>query len=535
VPRPAARTRTSRAGRRGLGLTLAALLLTGAVGAATPAQATTETPLRQIVPAPVKVTPKPGTTYTLSPDTRIHTHPGSREARQVGEYLAGVLRPSTGYRLPVTPGASWRGISLLLVGADARVGEEGYQLDVTRRGVVIRARTAAGLFAGVQTFRQLLPAKVEAKTRQRGPWTAPGGSVLDYPRYAHRGAMLDVARHFFSVDEVKRYIDQIAQYKVNRLHLHLTDDQGWRLEIKSWPRLTSHGGSTEVGGGAGGYYTQEQYRELVAYAASRHITVIPEIDIPGHTNAALSSYAELNCDGVAPPLYTGIEVGFSSLCIDKDITYRFVDDVLREVAALTPGEFIHIGGDEALVTTDPDFIEFMDKVLPLVAKHGKRASGWHEFVKASPDASAVPQFWGTKPVAPDVVAAAQRGNKIVLSPATKAYLDMKYDENTPLGLKWAGYTDVEDAYDWNPGAYVQDLPESAVRGVEAPLWTETLAQSADLEYMAFPRLPAIAELAWSPWSTHDWTGFKHRLAAQAPRWEAQGVNYYPSPQVPWKK
>ncbi|PSL56776.1 hexosaminidase [Saccharothrix carnea] len=524
---------TEGAGRRGFGRVLVALLFVGAVGAAVPAQAAPETPLQHIVPAPVTVTPRPGVTFTLGPDTRIHTQPGSAGARQVGEFLAGVLRPSTGYRLPVVPGASGRHISLLLVGADPRVGAEGYQLDVTKRGVLIRARTAAGLFAGVQTFRQLLPAKVEAKTRQRGPWTAPGGRVLDYPRYAHRGAMLDVARHFFSPDEVKRYIDQIALYKINRLHLHLTDDQGWRLEIKSWPNLTAHGGSTEVGGGPGGFYTQEQYKDLVAYAAARHITVIPEIDMPGHTNAALSSYPELNCDGVAPPLYTGIEVGFSSLCIDKDITYKFVDDVLREVAALTPGEYLHIGGDEAHATTDPDFDLFMDKVLPLVAKHGKTATGWHEFVKSGPPASAVPQFWGTKTVAPDMVAAAARGSRIVLSPATKAYLDMKYDADTKLGLSWAGYTDVQDAYDWNPGAYIEGLPAEAVRGVEAPLWSETITNTADLEYLAFPRLPAIAELGWSPWSTHDWEKFKVRLAAQADRWDVMGVNYYASPQVPW--
>ncbi|QFZ17143.1 beta-N-acetylhexosaminidase [Saccharothrix syringae] len=521
------------AARRGLGRALAALLLLGSVGAAAPAQAAPENPLRHIVPAPVEVTPRPGAAFTLGADTRIHTQPGSADARRVGEFLAGVLRPSTGYRLPVVPGASTRGIALLLTGAPREVGDEGYQLDVTRAGVVVRARTAAGLFAGVQTFRQLLPAKVEAKTRQQGPFTAPGGRVLDHPRYAHRGAMLDVARHFFSPDEVKRYIDQIALYKVNRLHLHLTDDQGWRLEIKSWPRLATHGGSTEVGGGPGGYYTQEQYRDLVAYAAARHITVIPEIDMPGHTNAALASYPELNCDGVAPPLYTGIDVGFSSLCITKDITYKFVDDVLREVAALTPGRYIHIGGDEAHATTDPDFDLFIDKVVPLVAKHGKVASGWHEFVKAGPPAEAVAQFWGTRTTAPDVVAAAARGNGIVLSPASKAYLDMKYDANTPLGLSWAGYTDVEDAYDWNPGAYVEGLPGSAVRGVEAPLWSETLTDSAGVEFMAFPRLPAIAELGWSPWSTHDWASFKVRLAAQAERWRVMGVNFYASPQVPW--
>ncbi len=514
-----------------------ALLLAGttvvAVGAASPVQATPETSLRQIVPAPVKVTPRPGTTYTLTANARIQTQPGSADARKVGEYAAELLRPATGYRLPVSSGVTPKGVTLLLVGADHRVGTQGYQLDVTPWGVVIRARAAAGLFAGVQTLRQLLPAKIEAKAKQSGPWTVPGGSVLDYPRFGHRGAMLDVARHFFSVDEVKRYVDQIAAYKVNYLHLHLADDQGWRIEIKSWPRLATHGGSIEVGGGKGGYYTQEQYKALVAYAGSRGITVIPEIDMPGHTTAALASYAELNCDGVAPPLYDGVEVGFSSLCIDKPLTYKFVDDVLREVAALTPGPFLHIGGDEAHSTTEPDFKIFMDKVLPLVAKHGKSALGWHEFVKTEPSASAVAQYWGTDREDADVAAAVARGNKVLLSPASKAYLDMKYDENTELGLDWAGYTDVQDAYDWNPGAYLEGVPESAVRGVEAPLWTETLTDSAAVEQMAFPRLPAIAELGWSEWSSHDWGDFSRRLGAQGPRWEAGGVNFYPSPQVPW--
>ncbi|HEX6343200.1 beta-N-acetylhexosaminidase [Umezawaea sp.] len=514
-----------------------ALLLAGttavAVGAASPALASPETSLRQIVPAPVKVTPRPGADYSLTANARIQTQPGSADARRVGEYAAELLRPATGYRLPVSSGVTPRGVTLLLVGADPAVGEQGYQLDVTPWGVVIRARAAAGLFAGVQTLRQLLPAKIEARTEQPGPWTVPGGSVLDHPRFGHRGAMLDVARHFFSVDEVKRYVDQIAAYKVNYLHLHLADDQGWRIEIKSWPRLATYGGSIEVGGGPGGHYTQEQYRDLVEYAGSRGITVIPEIDMPGHTNAALASYAELNCDGVAPPLYDGIEVGFSSLCIDKPITYRFVDDVLRELAALTPGPFLHIGGDEAHSTTEPDFKTFMDRVLPLVRKHGKSALGWHEFVKTTPPTSAVAQYWGTDDEDADVAAAAARGNKILLSPASKAYLDMKYDENTELGLDWAGYTDVRDAYDWNPGAYLKGVPESAVRGVEAPLWTETLTNSSEVEHMAFPRLPAIAELGWSPRSTHDWTAFSRRLAAQAPRWQAAGINYYPSPQVPW--
>jgi hexosaminidase len=317
------------------------------------------------------------------------------------------------------------------------------------------------------------------------------------------------------------------------LHLHLADDQGWRIEIKSWPRLATFGGSTEVGGGPGGFYTQDQYRDLVAYAASRHITIVPEIDMPGHTNAALASYAELNCDGVAPPLYTGIDVGFSSLCVNKDITYKFLDDVLGELAAMTPGPYLHIGTDEAQATTPADYLTFMGRVLPIVAKHGKIVTGWHQFAVANPPTSALPQFWGTENVDDDVAAAAARGNKIIMSPANKAYLDMKYNKDTKLGLDWAGFIEVADAYGWDPGHYLQNVAESSIQGVEAPLWAETIVDSNDIEFLAFPRLPAIAELGWSPQSTHDWSSFRTRLATQGPRWDVLGINFFRSAQIPW--
>ena len=194
--------------------------------------------------------------------------------------------------------------------------------------------------------------------------------------------MLDVARHFLSVDEVKRYVDLMAIHKLNRLHLHLADDQGWRIEIGSWPNLAAHGGSTEVGGGAGGFYTHAQYSELVRYAAERFITIVPEIDMPGHTNAALASYAELNCDGVAPPLYTGIEVGFSALCVDKEITYTFIDDVVREIAAITPGPWFHIGGDEVKTLAPERYARFIERVQTIVQSHGKQMIGWDEIAAA---------------------------------------------------------------------------------------------------------------------------------------------------------
>jgi hexosaminidase len=404
---------------------------------------------------------------------------------------------------------------------------------VTKHGVTLRANSSDGLFAGVQTLRQLLPATVESKTHQAGPWIVDGGRIVDWPRFEHRGAMLDVSRHFFTVAQVKRYIDQIALYKVNYFHLHLADDQGWRIEIKSWPRLATFGGSTEVGGGPGGFYTQDQYRDIVAYAASRHITIVPEIDMPGHTNAALASYAELNCDGVAPPLYTGIDVGFSSLCVNKDITYKFLDDVLGELAAMTPGPYLHIGTDEAQATSPADYLTFMNRVLPIVAKHGKIVTGWHQFVVANPPISALPQFWGTEPVDDDVAAAAARGNKIIMSPANKAYLDMKYNKDTKLGLDWAGFIEVADAYGWDPGHYLQNVAESSIQGVEAPLWAETIVDSNDIEFLAFPRLPAIAELGWSPQATHDWASFRTRLATQGPRWDVLGINFFRSAQIPW--
>ncbi|MFC9845371.1 beta-N-acetylhexosaminidase [Streptomyces sp. NPDC060223] len=518
---------------------LSTLLLVAAasisvVGAAPPAAERTVTPLGQVIPAPASVDAH-GTPYRITGDTRIRVD-DSREVRKVGEYLADVLRPSTGYRLPVTPSAHGEGGIQLRLGAE-ELGAEGYRLDSGRSGITITAAAPAGLFHGVQTLRQLLPASVEKDSTQPGPWFVAGGTIEDSPRYAYRGAMLDVARHFFTVDQVKRFIDEVALYKVNKLHLHLSDDQGWRIAIDSWPQLAGYGGSTQVGGGQGGYYTKAQYKEIVRYASSRHLEVIPEIDMPGHTNAALASYAELNCDGVAPPLYTGTGVGFSSLCVAKDVTYDFADDVIRELAAITPGKYIHIGGDEAHSTPHADFQAFMDRVQPIVAKYGKTVIGWHQLAGASPAPGALVQYWGLDGTNPaekeEVAAAARNGAGVILSPADRAYLDMKYTKDTPLGLTWAGYVEVQRAYDWDPGNYIPGVPSSAVKGVEAPLWSETLVTSANIDYMAFPRLPGAAELGWSPASTHDWDTYKVRLAAQAPRWDALGIGYYRSPQVPW--
>ncbi|MFD3516175.1 beta-N-acetylhexosaminidase [Streptomyces sp. NPDC058657] len=534
--------------RRTIPRLLAPLLLVAtasfaAVGAAAPdsAQASAPrqaaaVPLGKIVPAPAAVQAG-GQAYTLNPRTAIRVDRHSAEAQKVGSYLADVLRPSTGYPLPLTDRGGRDTITLELGARSSSLGEEGYWLKSGKHGVTITARRAAGLFHGVQTLRQLLPPAVEKKTRQPGPWQVSGGTIKDVPRFGHRGVMLDVGRHFLTVSQVKRYIDQAALYKMNKLHMHLTEDQGWRIAINSWPRLATYGGSTQVGGGPGGYYTKQQYKDLVKYAASRHMEVIPEVDMPGHTNAALASYADLNCDGVAPPLYTGTEVGFSSLCAGKDITYRFIEDVLGEIAELTPGRYLNIGGDEAHATSHEDFVRIMDHAQDVVGRHGKQIMGWHQLVGARPVEGRVAQYWGydrtSEAERRSVVEATRAGTKLVLSPADRAYLDMKYHKATPLGLNWAGYVEVDRSYDWDPGTYLQGVPESSVLGVEAPLWTETLATSDQLEFMAFPRLPGIAELGWSPRATHDWNTYKVRLAAQGPRFDALGIDYYRSAKVPW--
>ncbi|MCX8068614.1 MAG: beta-N-acetylhexosaminidase [Anaerolineae bacterium] len=488
--------------------------------------------VEKLIPRPVSVSPGNGI-YVLNASTRITVNPATPELLAVGEYLATHLRPATGYKLPVEVVArapQSNSIHLTTVGGDPSLGEEGYELTVRPDGVVISAPHPTGLFWGCQTLRQLLPPAIERTTLQEEVWAIPEVTIRDHPRFPWRGMMLDVSRHFFGVETVQRLVDLIAFYKMNRLHLHLSDDQGWRIMIHSWPNLALYGGSTQVGGGPGGYYTQEQYVEIVAYAQSRHITVVPEIDMPGHTNAALASYPELNCDGVAPPLYTGTEVGFSSLCIRKDLTYRFVEDVVREISALTPGPYFHIGGDEAMATDPADYVAFVERVQEIVQAHGKRMIGWEEIAQARLAPTSVAQVWHGA-MAQQAV---QRGVKVILSPASKVYLDMKYNPSTPLGLSWAGYVEVRDAYDWDPANLLEGITEENILGVEAPLWTETIQTQDDMDWMVFPRLIGVAEIGWSPRDSRNWEEYCLRLAAHGLRLEAMGVRFYRSPQVPWE-
>jgi hexosaminidase len=419
----------------------------------------------------------------------------------------------------------------LVLDASSSLGPEGYDLAIAPAAVTLTAAAPAGLFYGAQTLRQILPywSEYEAvQYRQPRPVTLPPLHVRDAPRYEWRGAMLDVARHFFSAEEVKPFVDLLAMLKMNRLHLHLADDQGWRIEIRKWPDLTREGGQTEVGGTPGGFYTQAQYAELVAYAADRFVTIVPEIDMPGHTNAALSSIAELNCNGQAPPRFTGTEVGFSALCVDMPFTYTFLDDVIGEIAAMTPGAWFHAGGDEVRKLTPEQYRSFIERVQTIVQAHGKQMIGWDEVAATSLLPTSIVQHWRPDAAKAELV----RAPHLILSPANRAYLDMKYDRNTAIGLNWAGLVPIQTSYDWDPAALVPGA--ASVLGVEAPLWSETVANARDVEFLAMPRLAALAEVAWSPQEARRWETFRVRLGAQGARWTALGLNFYRAPEVPWK-
>lgn len=486
-----------------------------------------------IIPKPVSVTTT-SSVFEFKKETAIYIEGESPDLVRIGQYLSDKLNPATGFDTKVSSGTAEQGkgnIYLSLSGNDNELGDEGYELNIAEEMIKVTANKPAGIFYGIQTLRQLLPARAELKSNQKGPWEISTGTIRDFPTYSFRGSMLDVARHFFSVDDVKRYIDLISFYKMNVMHLHLTDDQGWRIEIKSWPNLTTHGGTSQVGEGKGGFYTQEQYKDIVKYAQERFIIIIPEIDTPGHTNAALSSYPELNCNGKAPALYSGIEVGFSTLCAKKEITYKFIDDVVRELAEITPGPYIHLGGDESHATQKDDYILFMNKVQEIVKAHGKQMIGWEESAQSILQSGTVIQHWNNAVYAKQAV---EKGAKIIMSPATKVYLDMKYDTTIKLGQKWAALIEIDSSYNWIASTKTKGIGRENILGVEAPLWTETLTTMDEIEYMVFPRLPGIAEIAWSPETGRSWDEYKVRLAKHGARMKAMDIDYYPSKQVAWE-
>ena len=480
-------------------------------------------PAISIIPLPQTVQLDATQRFALDSMTAIYTDAAADSTTgAIASFLQTLLSPYVKTAAAkLEAGAAASPNSIRLVVDSSSLPPEGYDIVVSSNTVLIKGGTGAGLFYGVQTLRQMLPASVESPAAVGRRLWLPVGHVQDSPRFEWRGMMLDVSRHFMPAAGVKRFIDLVSLYKVNRLHLHLADDQGWRIEIKSRPSLTAIGSTTQVGGGAGGFYTQDEYRDIVAHAASRFITIVPEIDMPGHTNAALASIPELNCDKVSPPLYTGIRVGFSALCVDSAAIYPVLEDIVREISSLTPGPYFHIGGDEVMRLTHPQYLTFITRMQSIVNANGKRMVGWGEIAPANLTASTIVQNWKKDSSAVH----AARGGKVILSPGTKLYLDQQYDTTTILGLHWAAYSSVKNAYDWEPSTFIPGVGESSILGVEAPLWSETLVKVQDFEYMAFPRIIAAAELGWT--RERSWESFERRLSAQSARLKALGINYGP--------
>ncbi|HZD70252.1 MAG TPA: beta-N-acetylhexosaminidase [Actinomycetes bacterium] len=534
----------------------------------------------RVVPVPVSTIPMPGQSFTLGHGARIVVAPGANEGLRVARQLAAILRPSTGYPLPVLTGrgaAAAPGDIVLSLASDAALGREGYRLAVTPDGIQIRAVAPAGLFYGVQTLRQLLSPWIESTKVQAGPWTVPAVHITDHPRYTYRGVMLDIARHFEPPAAVKRLIDDASALKINVLHLHVSDDQGFRIAINGRPELTDIGSQFSVGNDPGGYWTQADYIDVVRYAAAHYMTVIPEVDTPGHNNAIIMSYntgptppypvyADINCGANKPPVWDlTFDVGYSALCPDSDNTWAIPTDIIGQLTAMSPGPYYHLGGDEvpaSLLTAD-QYNAFIDRESQIIEARGKIVMGWADISSAGFDQpgapQAVAQFWNNgNPAGPGgdtARIAVQKGMQVVMSPANHTYLDMQQFRGSPLGLSWAGILDVSDFYNWSgstsdPGTYIPartsdgvTLPavtDANIIGVEAPIWSETLRTIQNIEFQAFPRLAATAEIGWSP--RYDpvaapegtLSSFEARLAARGAAWQIRDQNFYASTQVPWR-
>jgi hexosaminidase len=531
-----------------------------------------------IVPKPVSVRTGSGR-FLLTRNARIVAAAGAKAAAEllVARDLAGYLRPATGYRLPTVIGTPGAGDIDLKIGNPGTLGPshlaEGYRLDTTTSGVKIEAPAVHGLYNGIETFRQLLPAWINSRTVVRVPWTTPAVAITDYPRYPYRGFMLDIARHFEPASAVEQLINQIAAYKIDVLHLHLSDDQGFRLAINGFPRLTTVGGRGSVGTGGrpmdpGGFWTQAQYKALVADAAAHFITVVPEVDSPGHSNAIImSEYRDtanpalpvnphtINCGADNPPHWDYTEnVGYSALCPGSRDTWAIMTAIISQLTAITPGPYYDLGGDEvpASVLSKRQYAAFVNREAAIVARHGKTVMGWADIAGQGtrPPSGSIAEYWqpagGTSPGSVTGREAVAKHMKIVMAPANHTYLDQKYivgaRSSVPpsLGMNWAcpRGCDVASAYNWNPGGFVTGVTDRNVIGVEGALFSETVTTLANADYMVFPRLLALAEVAWSPPAHRTPTSpayrdFLRRLAGQGARLQAGGVNFYPSTQVPW--
>ncbi|UZN04261.1 family 20 glycosylhydrolase [Cellulomonas sp. S1-8] len=481
-----------------------------------------------VVPAPLVVQPLPLQPFVITRSTIVVVD-ADDDLMPIAVLTADLLGRVTGRAVEIRYAElDAAGVVRMRLVEDLPPGPETYRVVVGAGRVRLEARTTEGLVHAVVTLRQLV------RERPDGGVEIDAVRIEDSPRYPWRGLSVDVARHFVSVPDLKVVIGLMGHYKLNVLHLHLTDDQAWRLDLPSRPELVRRSSAHSVDGDPGGHYSAADWDEILAYARARAIRVVPEIDVPGHVNAALHAYRELNPDGEPAAEYLGIDVGFSRLSDDLPATHEFLADVFGDLADMTPGGYLHIGGDEVLTMGHEEYERLVRAASAAVTAHGKRVVAWQE-VASVPDLpeGTVVQYWDTRVDPAPFVAAARDGAQILLSPGSRVYLDMKYTPDFPLGLQWAGCVDLRDAYDWEPADLVAGLPPEAVIGVEAALWTETLRTLEDLTTMLLPRLAAVAEVAWSAPGRRDYDDFAARLRRHGRHWDRMGLVWHRSAQGTW--
>lgn len=525
-----------------------------------------------IIPEPVSVNEKQGS-YTLTEGSSIQIAPvNNEEVSRIAGYLLSTIKASTGFTLKTSTEPGKNNISLSLnTTPDAELGNEGYTLTVTADNVSIAANAPAGLFYGVQSLLQLLPKEIESKTAVKNiSWTIPAVEIKDYPRFGWRGLMFDVSRHFFTKAEVKQFIDDMAKYKFNLLHMHLTDDQGWRIEIKSYPKLTSVGAWNVKKTGTfnyfsdplpdeardyGGFYTQEDLKEIVQYAKEQFINILPEVDVPGHSLAAIASYPELSCTPGAdkykvnsgekfmvwPPKGHFYGLVDNTLCPANEKVYEFLDKVFTEVAQIFPFEYIHMGGDETarnfwekspqikalmqrekLKNLDEVQSYFVKRVEKIVNAKGKKLIGWDEILQGGLAPNAAVMSW--RGIAGGI-AAAKQNHEVVMSPSTHVYLD--YMQGDPA-LEPPVYASLrlKKTYDFEP------LPEGVdpkyIKGGQGNLWTEQVYNMRHVQYMIWPRAFAVSEAVWTPKAKRNWDNFAGRVESQFARFDITDKKYSPA-------
>ncbi|CAN5652042.1 glycoside hydrolase family 20 protein [soil metagenome] len=526
-------------------------------------QAQQNSTVKNLIPVPVTVTEKPGV-FVLKNNFSVSVS-GDDDAMQVAHQVAAALSAPTGYKSTVKQGSGGNIQLILLSDADNSIGNEGYKLSVSAKNVSITANKSAGLFYGMQTLLQLLPAAIESKaTVANTVWTIPCVEIMDQPRFGWRGLMFDVSRHFFTKAEVKQFIDDMVKYKYNLLHWHLTDDEGWRIEIKSLPKLTEVGAWRVNREGKwantsnpfpnepktyGGFYTQDDIKEIIQYAKERFVTVLPEIDVPGHSLAALAAYPELSCNPGPYEVSAGSRfmkwfpgghegVIDNTLCPANEKVYEFLDKVFTEVAQLFPFEYIHMGGDEtaknfweqseqikALMQKEnlKDVNEvqsyFVKRVEKIVNAKGKKLIGWDEILEGGLAPSAAVMSWrGMK----GGITAAKMGHPVVMTPYDFVYLDFVQGEPSVEPPVYATLR-LNKTYQFEP--VPEGVDPKLILGGQGNLWTEQLQRYRSVQYMMWPRGLALAECLWSPKEKKNWNDFANRVQQQFPRMDAAGIRY----------